>query len=325
MDPHKPLDQSRLPLTETSFFPNVDYLYHQLDSCQDAALSIIDDACYERTEAMLAIMISDFHVSESRLGRAFIMNSVPGAYLSQTKPLARGENPLSKWFHNKRARGELFQGAKFTYDGQTFRVNEFDALVCESMPQIYFDERAEAYWGIGHAAPVVDGLVLYPTLGKGPLLLSEWSQCFDCNGLIPLLGDVDRQPHLATTFLSEDAKHYIIDVFSNHFERLGVGNSAELMELLHCLPKLPYSLQHDLYNTLFENQIRLGAIVPHEYWSPLFPGPLTFRGQVYGNPSATRKLIIHADLASTWEERKERALQILAPFRAFHALILSDS
>lgn len=293
-------------------------LYQELEAHTGVAVAVVDDACYERTEAMVAIMADEFGVAEERLGRAIVVNREKGKFLFHEKPLARGDSPLKKWFDEARAAGALVKGNTFESEGLQFVVDDFGALRCSAIPQIYFDDNPTAFWGIGHAAPMVDDFVIDPAVGKGLLSFREWQEALNLDGLIALRGSARGIPELDPTALDEKA----FKLAAQTARELSLPHSADGREALSdAASEWSREDRRRFFNHLFQAQIEDGAVLPYSLWSPLFPGPLTFRGEVYGEPDRAIKQEINSSFDAPWSERKVQALEILVPFRAFRSLI----
>ena len=239
-------------------------IYNELQKHEEIAHSVIDDACYERTEATIACMIHQYGVPEELTGRVFLMNPNFGNLLSQKKPISE---ELNVWFEKAEKDGKLHPGAVCFSQGLTFQVDNFGALRCSDIPSIYFDRNPVAYWGIGHVAPTIGDYVIEPAMGKGPLSIDDWTAELHLPGVIPLRSTARGIPNISLDRLEEDAHPLLTNKDLSKVQKL----------------------KNKLIDSIFAEQIISGGMHPRIKWSQLFPGPLTFRGETFRKISDAEK------------------------------------
>lgn len=144
--------------------------------------------------------------------------------------------------------------------------------------------------------------------------------------MIPLIGSIRSLPELYIEELDELGVRKVSRAFTSVFEsrvsendelRLSKADIASLYRMLDENRKITF------FDALFEEQIEAKGLYSREFWTEVYPGPLTSRGEDYDNFCPAKREGIKSFLEnSSARQRLDASLQVLKPFKDYEKMIL---
>lgn len=312
-------------------------IYKRLSSDSRIPWNVIEDGCFERTEAAVGIMISEYGIPENLVGK--VHNMIPdkpgeGEMLLADNPIRQEKLDALKQFLASTT--GLTPASHFTYRGQEFGIGklgdktllktEFPSRSGTTSAPVFFWDNQEVTWSVGHVAPTIGNYVIEP--GVGVMTIEEWKNSYGQNGTMILRQEAKGIPQLKPEHMDEQGLQHVKEVLQQQGYAISDNASREeSIEQIHqALAEMKNSPGKEgrFYDTLFKEQIERGGVRPHSEWNSLWVGKAITRGESFildlGDPVA-HQAVTETLQTKSWQERVELSRKALKPFKSYADLV----